>query len=118
MSALGRFLNRLSRTDEEILRDEIREWAEAIPGTVRIGDCPHRRAVRVAGVVRRLTLRPQGGSHTLEAVVYDGTGELTAVWTGRDHIPGLTIGTQLILEGVTSVERNTMRMVNPSFEFA
>jgi hypothetical protein len=118
MSALGRLLRRLSRTDEEILRDEVREWAEAIPRTVRIGDCPNRRTVRVAGVVRRLTLRPQGGSHSLEAVVYDGTGELTAAWTGRDHIPGLTIGTQLILEGVSSVDRNTMRMVNPAFEFA
>jgi RecG-like helicase len=118
MSALGRFLHRLSRTDEEILRDEVREWADVIPGTVRIGDCPNRRSVRVAGVVRRLTLRPHGDSHSLEAVVYDGTGELTAVWTGRDHIPGLTIGTQLILEGVASVDRNTMRMVNPAFEFA
>jgi hypothetical protein len=118
MSAVGRFLKRLSRTDEEILRDEIREWAGSIPGTVRISDCPRRRTVRVSGAVRRLTLRPQGGSHSLEAVVYDGTGELTAVWTGRDHIPGLTIGTQLILEGVISVDRNTVRMVNPAFEFA
>jgi RecG-like helicase len=118
MSALGRFLKRLSRTDEEILRDEVREWADSVLGTVRIGDCPRRRPVRVCGVVRRLTLRPQGGSHSLEAVVYDGTGELTAAWTGRDHIPGLTIGTQLILEGVTSVERGSFRMVNPGFEFA
>jgi RecG-like helicase len=118
MSALGRLLRRLSRTDEEILRDEVREWADAIPGTVRISDCPKRRSVRVAGAVRRLTLRPHGGSHSLEAVVYDGTGELTAMWTGRDHIPGLTIGTQLILEGVPSVDRSSMRMVNPAFEFA
>jgi RecG-like helicase len=118
MSALGRFLHRLSRTDEEILRDEVREWADAVPGTVRIGDCPQRRRVRVCGVVRRLTLRPQGDSHSLEVVIYDGTGELTAAWTGRDHIPGLSIGTQLILEGVPSVDRTGMRMVNPAFEFA
>jgi hypothetical protein len=118
MSALGRLLKRLSRSDEEILRDEVRQWAESIPGTVRIADCPRRRPVRVCGVVRRLTLRPHGETYSLEAVIYDGTGELTAVWTGRDHIPGLTIGTQLILEGVISVERGSMRMVNPGFEFA
>ncbi|MGH2683245.1 MAG: OB-fold nucleic acid binding domain-containing protein [Actinomycetota bacterium] len=118
MSALGRLFQRLSRSDEEILRDEIRQWAESVPGTIRINECPRRRPVRVCGVVRRLTLRPQAGSHSLEAVIYDGTGELTAVWTGRDHIPGLTIGTQLILEGVISVERGSLRMVNPAFEFA
>jgi hypothetical protein len=118
MSALGRFLKRLSRSDEEVLRDEVRDWAESVPGTVRIGDCPQRQRVRVCGVVRRLTLRPHGDSHSLEAVIYDGTGELTAVWTGRDHIPGLSIGTQLILEGVPSVDRTGMHMVNPAFEFA
>lgn len=118
MPALGRFLKRLSRTDEEILRDEVREWAGSVPGTARIGDCPQRQRVRVCGVVRRLTLRPHGDSHSLEVVIYDGTGELTAVWTGRDHIPGLSIGTQLILEGVPRVDRTGMRMVNPAFEFA
>jgi hypothetical protein len=55
---------------------------------------------------------------TLEAVVSDGTGEVTASWTGRSYIPGLTLGTPLILEGVVASERSGLRMVNPRFEFA
>lgn len=118
MAFLGRFLQRFRRSDEDILRDEIREWAEGVPGTIRLGECPRRRRVRVAGVVRRLTLRPQPGADTIEALVSDGTGEVTAVWTGRDPIPGLSIGTHVVLEGVVSADRHGPRMVNPAFEFA
>lgn len=118
MAFLDRFLQRFLRSDEEILRDEIREWADRVPGTTRIGECPRRRKVKVAGVVRRLTLRPQPGADTIEAVVSDGTGEVTAVWMGRDPIPGLSIGTQVVLEGVLSGDREGARMVNPRFEFA
>ena len=47
----------------------------------------------------------------------DGTGEITAVWTGRRAIPGLYLGTRLIVEGVLVQTPNGRRMVNPAFEF-
>jgi hypothetical protein len=40
------------------------------------------------------------------------------MWTGRDHIPGLALGTQVVLEGVLGKDRARHRMVNPDFEFA
>jgi len=46
-----------------------------------------------------------------------GTGEVTATWMGRIHIPGLGLGTGVILEGVVAGDRNGLRMVNPRFEF-
>jgi hypothetical protein len=110
------FLQRLVQTDEERLAEEIREWAESIPGTTRIGDCPSRKPVRVAGVVQRLTIRPR--EECMEAVVSDGTGEATAMWTGRSNIPGLSLGSRVTLEGVLSSERERVRMVNPRYEFA
>jgi RecG-like helicase len=118
MGALRRWFGGFTRSDEERLDDEVREWAETIPDTDRIKACPTREPVRISGVVRRLTLRPANGSITLEAVVSDGTGEVTAMWTGRDHIPGLALGTQVVLEGVLGMERARHRMVNPDFEFA
>ncbi|MGH2723526.1 MAG: DNA-binding protein [Actinomycetota bacterium] len=119
MGWLRRLVHRARQSDEDRLSDELREWAEQIPGTMRIGSCPSRAQVRITGVVRRLTVRPQDGSITLEAVVTDGTGELTAQWTGRDHIEGLHLGTRVILDGVLGEQRHGRpRMVNPDFEFA
>ena len=118
MGWLRRILNRARQSDEERLSDEVRAWADRIPGTKRIAECPNRQQARVTGVVRRLTVRPQNGSSTLEAVVTDGTGELTAQWTGRDHIPGLHLGTRVVLEGMLGEQRHGRpRMVNPDFEF-
>jgi hypothetical protein len=110
------FLRWLVQTDEERLAEEIREWAESIPGTMRIAECPSRKPIRVAGVVRRLTLRPREDS--MEAVISDGTGEASAMWTGRSNIPGLSLGSRVTLEGVLSKERERIRMVNPRYEFA
>jgi RecG-like helicase len=118
MGKLSRFFGGFTRTDEERLDEEVREWADSIPDTDRISQCPTREPVRISGVVRRLTLRPSDGSITLEAVVTDGTGEITAMWTGRDHIPGLALGTQVVLKGVLGKDRARRRMVNPDFEFA
>lgn len=115
---LARVFGRLGQSDEERLRDEISEWAGSVPGIRRIADCPGRERVRICGVVRRLTLRPQESGQSLEAVVTDGTGEIVAVWTGRSHIPGLSLGTRVILEGMVSRDRDALRTVNPSFEFA
>ncbi len=116
---LHRLARRFGRSDEELLSDEIREWAESIPGTRRIASCPSRDRVRITGVVRRITVRPQDGSTTLEAVVTDGTGEMTAQWSGRGRIEGLQLGTRVILEGMVGQQRHGRpRIVNPEFEFA
>ncbi len=119
MRWLRRLLVRAGQTDEQRLSDEVREWAESVPATMRIDRCPSRERVRITGVVRRLTIRPQNGSSTLEAVVTDGTGEIAAQWTGRDHIEGLHLGTRVVLEGMLGEQRHAgPRMVNPEFEFA
>jgi hypothetical protein len=113
-----RFLQRFTETDEERLAAEIREWAEGVAETSRLSDCPARGRVRIAAAVRRITVRPGEGSDSLEALLSDGTGEVTAVWTGRRGIPGLSLGTRMILEGTIGADRKGRRLVNPGFEFA
>jgi hypothetical protein len=74
--------------------------------------------VKVAGVVRRITVRPVEGLEALEAVLWDGTGEVIAVWLGRRSIPGLALGSRIVVDGVLGRERGRPRIVNPTFEFA
>ncbi len=113
-----RFLRRLRETDEERLAEETREWSESVDGTIRIAEAPVRRRVRVAGIVRRITVRPVEGFEALEVVLWDGTGELVARWLGRRSIQKLGLGSRLVLDGVLGNEQGVLRMVNPTFEFA
>jgi hypothetical protein len=118
VNPIKRFLRRMSETDEERLADEVRTWAESIPGTIRIADAPLRTRAKLAGIVRRITILPVEGLEALETVLWDGTGEVTAVWLGRRSIAGLALGSRLVVEGVVGQERGERRIVNPTFEFA
>jgi cytochrome c-type biogenesis protein CcmE len=117
MGALRRWLARLSESDELRLDEELKAWAGSIPGTVRIADAAPRTRVRIAGMVRRITIRPVEGFEALEAVLTDGTGTITARWLGRRKIPGLLLGSRLVVEGVLGEEQGVRKIVNPTFEF-
>jgi hypothetical protein len=117
MGALRRWLARLSESDEQRLDEELRAWAESIPGTIRMVDAPVRQRVKLAGMVRRITVRPIEGFEALEVVLTDGTGMVTARWLGRRKIPGLLLGSRIAIEGVLGEEQSGRRMVNPTFEF-
>jgi hypothetical protein len=119
LDPVRRFLRRMGESDEQRYADEIRAWASKVPGTVRIEEAASRSKVKLAGVVRRITVRPLEGDESLEAVLYDGTGEVTVVWMGRRSIHGLTLGTRLIVEGLLAEKLHAgRRIVNPRFEFA
>lgn len=113
-----RFLRRMAESDEQRLDEETREWAGKVPGTVPIAGAPSRSRAKVAGVVRRITVRPLEGYESLEALVSDGTGEMSIVWMGRRSMPGLSLGTRIVVEGVVGEHGTSRRMVNPSFEFS
>lgn len=116
--AFRRFGRRLSESDEERLADEVFEWAEGIPGTTRLREVPLRQPVRIAGIVGRITVVPAEGKQAIEALISDGTGEVTASWMGRVSIPGVVLGSRLLLEGVVGETRDGRKIVNPRYEFA
>ncbi|MEX2275197.1 MAG: OB-fold nucleic acid binding domain-containing protein [Actinomycetota bacterium] len=118
MALFGKLRKGLTQSDEERLAQEVRGWADTVPGSVRLAGCPSREPVTVAGVVRRITVIPAQGGESLEALVSDGTGEITVVWMGRRVIQGLNLGTRVILRGVIGDSRAGRRIVNPTFEFA
>jgi RecG-like helicase len=84
-------------------------------GLTPIGEAATRVPIRVGGEVKRLQMAPRAGSPTLEVVVSDGTGEATAVFTGRRHIGGIEHGRGMLLEGVAHRERGRLIVLNPAY---
>ena len=118
MGALRRWLDRLTESDESRLADEITSWAESVSGSVRIGDAPNRERIKIAGVIRRLTVLPMLDNEALEALVTDGTGEVVVRFMGRRGIEGLGLGTRVVVEGAIAEQRGQRRMLNPLLEFS
>jgi RecG-like helicase len=118
VGAIARWLARLNESDEERLAAETRAWADSMPGSVRLADAPKRQPVKVAGVIRRITVLPMEGAEALEALISDGTGEVTATFMGRRGIGGLSLGRHVVIQGVLSEQHGELRMVNPRLEFA
>ena len=119
MGLLSRLFGKLTESDEARLAEEVRSWACTVPGAVPIAQAPLRVPVKLAGVIRRITVFPMEGNESLEAVVSDGTGEVTVVFMGRRLMPGLNLGTRVVVEGVAGGQRDgSRRMVNPRFEFS
>lgn len=112
-----RIVDRLTESDEDRLAAEILEWADAVPGSVRIAEAPERKRVKLAGAVRRITIRPVMGFEGMRLLLFDGTGEVSVVFLGRRSIPGLTLGSRLVVEGVLGRSGSAREVVNPSFEF-
>ena len=83
-----------------------------------IGEAPNRQRVRIAGVIRRLTVLPMRDHEALEAVLFDGTGEVIVRLMGRRGIEGLGLGTKVVVEGVIGESRGERRMINPLLEFS
>jgi RecG-like helicase len=118
VGVLRRLLDRLNESDETRLAEETRAWADTVEGSVRIADAPLRQPARIAGVIRRMTVLPMEGKEALQALVSDGTGEVTVVFMGRRGIGGLSLGKRVVVEGVLGEHRGDVRIVNPRLEFA
>jgi RecG-like helicase len=118
MGAISRFFDRMKESDEVRLSAEISDWAETVPGTTRIADAPIREPVKIAGVIKRMTVFPMEGKESLEALVSDGSGETIIVFMGRRGIGGLTLGTRVVVDGVIGDQRGTLKMINPRLEFS
>jgi RecG-like helicase len=87
----------------------------AHPDLVPIAAASARRRVVVEGQVVRMRARPTSVQPALAVTVSDGTGSITAVWTGRRAIGGITLGRRLRLEGVTARVGDALEFTNPAY---
>jgi hypothetical protein len=84
-------------------------------GLTAIGDLVPRQPIRVGGEISRVVIAPRHGVPTLEVRISDGTGSLTALFTGRRSIIGIEHGRAVIFEGVVVPERGHQVMFNPGY---
>ena len=113
-----RFFKRFTQDEGERRAENIKLWASSVPGVTLISAAEPRSIVKVAGVVEGLRVRPREGVPAIEALISDGSGQVTAVWLGRRQISGLTLGARIIVEGRLGGDSGKLVVMNPKTEFA
>jgi hypothetical protein len=85
-------------------------------GTTPIGSVTTARKVTVEGKVRVIEIRPVEHNSVLAVEIHDPTGNLTAMFYGRSHIPGLICGSRVRLQGSAGLRDGQPVMINPAYE--
>lgn len=92
---------------------DLRAWRRQFGDSCAIADVAPRTPCVCLGVVRIIRLVP---GKALEITVEDGTGRLTAVFTGRNRLRGLEMGSGLRVRGTVLVDEQGHRtMRNPDW---
>ncbi len=84
--------------------------------TTAIGDVEARHHYRLRGRVRSVRVRPWADQPTLEVVLVDGTGGISAIFMARRRIGGVRPGTVMTIEGVAGTHQHRLAMLNPVYE--
>jgi amino acid transporter len=86
-------------------------------GSTPIGEVAGPGKHTVEGRIRVMEIRPAGQSSVLACELSDGTGDLTALFYGRSHIPGLVCGARVRLTGPVGFRAGSDPvMTNPAYE--
>ncbi|MCU1361399.1 MAG: DNA-binding protein [Ilumatobacteraceae bacterium] len=85
------------------------------PAVVSIDQAAARTPVRIKGQITRMRARPTDGLPALAVSVADGTGTVTAVWTGRRSIGGVSLGRTVVIEGVAVQRGDHLEFTNPAY---
>jgi hypothetical protein len=85
-------------------------------GTTPIGSVTSPGKVTVEGKVRVIEIRPVEHNSVLAVEIHDPTGNLTAMFYGRSHIPGLICGSRVRLQGSAGIRDGQPVMINPKYE--
>jgi amino acid transporter len=85
------------------------------PGITAIGAVSGGK-VAVEGKVRVVEIRPVERNSVLAVEINDATGNLTAMFYGRSHIPGLICGARVRFSGSVGVRGGQPVMINPAYE--
>jgi amino acid transporter len=89
--------------------------AVTAPGITAIGAVTGGKTT-VEGKIRVVEIRPVERNSVLAVEINDTTGNLTAMFYGRSHIPGLICGARVRLSGSVRLKSGQPVMINPSYE--
>ncbi|WP_022910055.1 OB-fold nucleic acid binding domain-containing protein [Aestuariimicrobium kwangyangense] len=107
-------MRRLFQSDAEAADQVLAQEAKR-SGCTQVTDCHVRDRVNLQGMVNCLTIEPRGDRRWLEAELTDGTGKVTLVWMGRDHIPGIESGRRLRVQGRLANDHGRKVIFNPEY---
>lgn len=117
MAFLGRLLDRLARTPDDVRAENLRRWRSTVLDTTPIVELTARERAKVAGVIQNIRIDPREGSGSIEATIIDGTGHMVAKWLGRDRMPGIGLGMGLVMEGMCGIgDDGELVMLNPEYD--
>ena len=85
------------------------------PNSTPIAETQPRQHVCISGRVIRMTARPTSGQPALAISISDDTGTVTAVWTGRREIGGVTLGRKIAIDGVPVMRGDHLEFTNPNY---
>jgi len=85
-------------------------------GVSPIGSLDKPGRATVEGRIRAVEIRPVERSSVLAADVADSTGDLTAMFYGRSHIPGIICGARVRFRGQVGIRNGGPVMINPAYE--
>ena len=85
------------------------------PGVTAIGAITGGK-VTVEGKIRVVEIRPVERNSVLAVEINDTTGNLTAMFYGRSHIPGLICGGKVRFSGSVGLKGGKPVMINPAYE--
>src|SRR5215471_12571360 len=86
------------------------------PGVNPIGAIQVPGRATVEGRVRAVEIRPVERSSVLAVEISDSTGDLTALFYGRSHIPGVICGSRVRFRGPVGMRGEGPIMINPAYE--
>jgi hypothetical protein len=85
-------------------------------GIMPIGSLTKPGRAVVEGRVRVVEIKPVERNSVLSCEVSDGTGQLTAMFYGRSHIPGIVCGARVRFRGSVGLKNGHPVMINPAYE--
>jgi hypothetical protein len=89
----------------------------AAPGVTPIGSLTRPGRATVEGRIRVVEIKPVERNSVLSCEISDGTGELTAMFYGRSHIPGIVCSGRVRFKGSVGIRADGHPvMVNPAYE--
>ena len=94
---------------------EVEPAAVPAPASIPMCDAVPRERVCVKGKVVRMTARPTSGQPALAVSISDETATVTAVWTGRREIGGITLGRKIAISGVPVLRGDHLEFTNPDY---
>lgn len=84
--------------------------------TVPMSSARPRIRARFEGDVRKIRIQPLAAVPTLEVVLDDGTGRVTALFMGRRGIAGVECGRRLVIEGTPVAGERGLTLYNPAYD--